>query len=354
MIIKVDRINGRDDDHDSEEVPYSSLGKAVEVSESGDTIQIMPGSYDPIQILSKTKPFELTLKGSGVQTVCHKCIFEGMFDFYIKSIKFEGMNISSINSNFKFRKNTFTARNELVLDGYMNTDVMTDNPKTYIIFEHCTFDTNFQIKVFGGSYIISMKNCEIRNSTIPLIFVKRGDVTLKVTNTDFDYPLLKNQNGVVEIQHTCCNFTCPLYFGKEVLIYTKDNLLGSSPQIEQPTQFTFTKQRSFNENFNSDSGNKSGINHDSDNVPDEEFYAAITLDTDKYSPVLAIPQYTKVVRIKGKKPAILRLPSTSKVPNGHCIKIFLEVPYVEINCDKYSMRSFEIYWIFGDGWFFAK
>lgn len=352
MIIKVDRINGIDhenndnDNHYSEDVSYTSLGKAIEVSESGDTIHIMPGSYDPIQIVSKTKPFELTVKGSGIQTVAYKCIFEGMFDFYFKALKFENINISSTNSNFKFRKSTFTARNEIVLNGYHNTDIITDNPKTYIIFENCVFDTNFQIKVLCGSYIISLKNCEIRNSTIPLIFVKRGDVTLRVSNTDFDYPLLKNQNGVVEIQHTCCNFTCSLYLGKEVLIYTKDNLIGSTPQIEQQSQFSFIKQ--FSIDNNEEDYNKSEA------LTDREFYGAITLDTSKMSPKLKLHKYTKIVRIKGKHSALLTLPDSSEVPNGHCIKIFCEVPYVEINGDKYSMKNFEIYWIYGDGWFFAK
>lgn len=334
MRIYVDKVKGIDEKRENEDLPYKTLEKAMEISNNSDEIYLESGTHDCIQISSITKPFELAINGEGNSTICSKIMFEGMFDFSIEKIKIETIDINSANSNFIFSKCKFTARTIMRLSGYSNGEILE---KTVIVFENCIFDTNFQIVLDSGSYIISLKNCEIRSSVIPLLFCRNGDMTLKLTSINFDNPILKNTKAFVEIQHTACNFTCPLFTGSECLILTKDSLMTASPYIQEHI---------YNHVFQNTTSKG-----ESDSEAD--FYKAITLDTDKYLPTLNVHRFTELIRIRGKKPAILNLPNHNTVPNGYRLKIYLETPYVEIDGNRYSNRSFSIYWIFGDGWFFA-
>lgn len=332
MEIIVDSISGKDDRRDNEDMPYLTLDKAIEISKSGDIIKISSGTYNPIQLFSKTKPFEITIVGSGFNSICNKFVFDGLFDVTFKDLKIDSLVMNTFNSNFKFINCKFTARNEMTLD---KSDIPFEQYKeaTYMSFEGCIFDSNFQMKLESSKFHIAIKSCEIRHSTIPLIYTRNGELNLKLNIVNLEIPILKNSKAYVEIQYTCCNFMCPLYSGSECVTYTKDTIYSVSPQVITQSQFII------------DNDKCKGDNND-----EVDIYRAVALNTDRFPQRLLIHKYTHVFRIFGKNPAFLILPPETELQNGYRLEIFSEVPFVEINNVKYSKRHIILIWIYGDGW----
>lgn len=332
MEIIVDTILGKDEDREIEDLPYLTLDKAIDISKSGDLIKISPGTYNPIQLFSKTKPFEITITGSGFNSICNKFVFDGMFDVTMKDLKIDSITFNTFNSNFKFVNCKFTARNEINLN---DSDIPFEGEKesTYISFEDCIFDSNFQMKLEVGKYNIAIKSCEIRHSTIPLIYTRNGELNLKLNMINLEIPILKNSKAYVEIQYTCCNFMCPLYSGNECVTYTKDTIYSLSPQIMTQSQFIIDDDKC-----------------KGDNTDEIDIFRAVALDTDKFPQRLIIHKYTNIFRIFGKNPAYLILPLEKDLQNGYRLEIFSEVPFVDINGTKYSKKHILLIWIYGDGW----
>ena len=329
-MLKVDTIYGNDDNSEC----FKTLEKAIEISKSGDSISLMPGTYDSFQVRSKTTNFELKITGSGSNTVCSNSNFDGFFDITYENLKVDICNINSSSSNFIYRDVKFVSMNTMTLSGYENT--LSENPRTFIVFDKCTFGYNFQIILLSGIYVISFKNCNI-SGKIPLIFAKKGELVVKISNTDFETPILHNKNSIVEIQHTCCNFTCPIYQGNECLVYTKDNFYNSTPEI---------KERSVSLIGYMSSEPIESLKSGTDDNYEAELYAAIMMNSDDYDE-LRIHRYTKLVVNKGKKLLSLSLPKETS--NGHILMIYSDSE-VEVDFDVYDERIIKMAWIYNYGW----
>ncbi len=224
----VDIINGNDENDDSYENTFQSLSRAVDFSKSGDTIILKPGTYDPVDITSTTKAFELKIKGSGNNTLCNEFAFSGYFDITFEDVLLESIKIKSSSSNFYFKNVKFAGGYSIQIDLY--EPILGDEPRNCFVFEGCRFERNFQLELKSGNHIISIKSSEIKPG-IPLIVCKNIGLDVKLTNINFEKPILFNKKSYVEIQHTGCNFNCPLFQGDDVIIYTKDNY--QSPSIER-------------------------------------------------------------------------------------------------------------------------
>lgn len=224
----VDIINGNDENDDSYENTFQSLSRAIDVSKSGDTVILKPGTYDPVDISSTTKAFELKIKGSGNNTLCNEFSFFGYFDITFEDIILESIKIKSSSSNFYFKNVKFAGGYSIQIDSY--EQILGDEPRNCFVFEGCRFEKNFQLELKSGNHIISIKSSEIKPG-IPLILCKSVGIDVKLTNINFERPILFNKKSYVEIQHTGCNFNCPLFQGDDVIIYTKDSY--QSPSIER-------------------------------------------------------------------------------------------------------------------------
>jgi hypothetical protein len=332
-MLKVNIILENDDILNNE---FQTLSKAIEVSKSGDNISVSPGSYEPIQINSKITPFELKIEGSGMNTICSQFIFDGFFDFTFQNLKIENINMTTSSSNFNFYDVKFITMNKIILNSYK--DILGEDPRTTIIFEKCRFGNNFQIELLSGSYVISFKSCEFKG-IIPTIYAKKGEINVKISNTDFEESFLYNKNAIVEIQHTSCNFNCPIYKGKECLVYTKDNICGSTTPLIS-NLFLFNEKK---EKENSEIKEEKEWDHEK-----KELYGAITINSEDYNN-LKLHEYTKFVKILGCSPVNIFLPKSAS--NGHLIEIYTEA-VIFIDDQEYHNRIIKIRWIYGDGWFF--
>lgn len=339
-MIKVDSIYGNDISDEFTinhyDVTLKTLTNAIQISKTGDTIELMPGTYEPFELKSSTSHFELSIIGKGNNTICSQSLFDGFFDFSYEKLKIETTNIKSSSSNFNFKEVNFVSMNTMHLESYH--DNKSEDPRTHLIFDRCTFGHNFQIIVENGSYVISLKSCIIKGR-LPLIFAKRGDVTIKISNTDFEHSILMNKNAVAEIQHISCNFNCPIYSGKETLVYTKDGIMNTPPLL-------------FSERCRSTSSivdvveNDCEITKSNDIEYQKEFYGAIMIDSNDYEE-LAVHKFTTLVVNSGLVPLKIKLPKEAN--NGHILNIFSEGK-IMIGPNVYEDKHIKLAWIYSYGW----
>lgn len=346
-MIKVDNIYGIDRDFVpsiKDENPYlNTISKAIELSKSSDVISLSPGTYDPYHIKSSTNVFELTIIGSGSNSICPQSSYEGFFDLTFENVKIDNMEIISSSSNFTFRDTKFTTLNVMQLGRYSKN--IGDIHQTYIVFDRCKFGYNYQIILNDGNYVISFKSCEITGK-IPIVFARKGSLILNISSTDFSNSILMNRNCMAEIHHSCCNFNCPIYQGKETLVQTKDYLFNISPSVTT-TEF-FERERSSSTLAVPDIDllyNKSENDQNNEKLL-RELRGAIMLNSDTY-PVLDVHKYTKLIVNNGSEILTLNLPEDSE--NGHILTIYSNSNVI-INKVKYTNKIIKLAWIFGHGW----
>lgn len=346
-MIKVDNVYGIDRDlvpslNDDNQY-LNTISKAIELSKSGDVISLSPGTYDPYHITSKTTNFELKIIGTGSNSICPQSSYEGFFDMSFENMRIDNMEITSSSSNFSFRDVKFTTLNTMQLKKYNKN--IGEIHQTYIIFDRCKFNYNYQIILNDGNYVISFKSCEITGK-LPIIFARKGSLTLNISSTDFEYSILMNKDCMAEIHHSCCNFNCPIYQGKETLVYTKDYLFNISPT--STSNELFERERSMstliipevNLNFSK------GESEQNNDMIIRELRGAIMINSDEY-PVLDVHKYTKLVVNTGKEPLTLNLPKDSE--NGHILTIYSE-SNVTIGKITHTSKVIKLAWIFGYGW----
>lgn len=365
-MIHVDASYGIDTDDDDENIniyenTFKTLTQAIKISKTGDSILLMPGTYEPPEIKSRTNHFELKVMGSGNNTVSSQTSFEGFFNFSYENLKLDNILIKSTSSNFTFKDVNFISLCTMQLETYH--DNKSEDHRTHIIFDRCIFNHNFQIIIENGSYVLSFKSCTIKGK-IPLIYAKRGDITIKISNTDFEYPILSNKDCVAEIQHISCNFTCPIYKGKETLVYTKDGFLSVSPLQERGRSvssavFVEKGSRSY-EDIDCDLEDidlpllerKDSVSKTKNNniKYQKELYAAIIIDSDNYEyDDLPAHKFTKLIVNKGISPLTIKL--AREAENGHQLEIFSEGPII-INTTTYYDKYLKLSWIYSYGWWF--
>jgi hypothetical protein len=346
-MIKVDTICGDDNSEDNSIIPFKTLTHAVDISKSGDTIMLQPGTYEDFQLNSKQNIFELTLSGSGYSSICVSSIFNGFFDVSYNDIKVDSFKIIAASSKFRFKNVRFVTLNVMELN--MFDKKIGDNSKVYITFDSCRFDHNFQIIIDGGDYVITFKSCEI-SGKIPLIYAKKGDIVIKISNTDFEYTLLHVGRATAEIQHVSCNFPpdIPIFSGRECLIKSRDSVYSQTPIPITNTGF-FGRTRSESNLFDgkekgSDSISESDAYH-------RELYGAISINSDDCDELPA-HKYTKIIHVKGTNSITIILPENSD--NGHSIIIVSEGSKIIIDGIIYSDSVIIMGWIYDYGWLKIK
>lgn len=349
-MLKVDAIYGVDNIEDGNnpcysDIPLKTLTKAIEISNSGDIISLMPGTHESFEIRSKTTHFELKIIGCGNNTICSQSAFEGFFDISYENMKIDSFYIKSSSSNFNFKDIKFVSMNTMYLEAYHENK--SEDPRTHIIFDRCKFDHNFQIIIKNGNYVLSFKSCEFKGK-IPLVYAKRGDITIKVSNTDFENPILMNVDCVAEIQHTCCNFNCPIYNGKETLVYTKDNIIGLSPHFEKANSGNNYDKSGLYDECDSSLGNAEYVKSNKKNNIEylHELYGAIMVNSNEIEE-LPLHKYTKLVVNNGNAPLVIKLPKEAE--NGHIITIYSEGQLI-IGENIYNSGYLKLGWIYPNGW----
>lgn len=363
-MIRVDASYGIDIDEISDiniyDTTFKTLTQAIKISKTGDNILLMPGTYEPPEIKSRTNHFECKITGSGNNTISSQSSFEGFFNFSYENLKLDNILIKSTSSNFSFKDVNFISMCTMQLETYH--DNKTEDHRTHIVFDRCSFNHNFQIIIENGSYVLSFKSCIIKGK-IPLIYAKRGDITIKISNTDFEYPILSNKDCIAEIQHTSCNFTCPIYTGKDTLIYTKDNFLSISPLQERGRSVSNSAIlidkgfKSYDEDCYDDRDGdledihirerKSSTGEKISSIRyQKELYGAIIMDSSVYEE-LPIHRFTKLVVNKGMDPLTVKLPKEAE--NGHILEIFSEGPIL-IGTNIYNDKYLKLAWIYSYGW----
>lgn len=325
-MIEVDAIYGDDNKQDSGIRIYKKLTEAIKISNSSDVINIKPATYEKINIRSSERLFELTINGSGFNTILPHCNFEGFLDLRFENIKMETCNIISSSSVFVFKNVKFKSLNRITLKNY--SVFLGVDPRTCILFDNCTFDYNYQIILENSNYMLSFKSCEIKG-TIPLVYLKKGELSLKITNINLEYPILHNSNGVCEIQHVGCNFICNLYEGSETLIYSKDNVFFNTPL-------------SINENSASTAvivGTENLLNK-LDNKK------AIVVNSNE-NDSLEINEHHRIILNEGLKILSCILPENSK--NGHSVTIFTN-SNLKFNNRVFRCKKLQLIFINDYGW----
>jgi hypothetical protein len=343
-MIKVDAIYGDDNSEDVSNVPLKSLVTAIEKCKSGDTIFLQHGTYEDFQITSSKNIFELTMSGVGNNSICVSSSFNGFFDINYNDIKIDSFKINSHSSNFRFKNVRFVTLN--VMDLYDFENVLCGNSKTYITFENCRFDYNFQITVHSGDYNISIKSCEITGK-LPLIYAKKGDITLRISNTDFEHSLLKVGKVNAEIQHIGCNFPpdIPLYIGNECIVKTRDNNFINTPLPNSISQL-FGRVRS-DSNINEPKDKGSQNESISSSVYLKELYGAISISSNDFEELEA-NRYTKIIHVKDN--GIFNITLPKEADNGHILTIISELKYITVDNIKYTNRIIIFGWIYDYGW----
>uniref|UniRef100_A0A6C0BD97 DUF1565 domain-containing protein n=1 Tax=viral metagenome TaxID=1070528 RepID=A0A6C0BD97_9ZZZZ len=354
---KVDIINGNDDNDCSYNSVFQTLSKAIEISKSGDTIFLYPGTYDFIDVSSKTKHFELKIKGSGSNTVCSRFLFSGFFDLTFEDILIENFEVISTSSNFYFKNVKFAGLNTLLSKKYHQ--ILNDEPRTCFVFDECKFERNFQIQLQDGNHIVSIKTCDVRGK-IPLILCKKTSATIKLTNINFDDPILFNNNSFVDIQHTGCNFICPIYTGKDTLIYTKDNYISPSIDGGRLYDSPYIFKQNTNKETNDINENSKGIENSTLKnkstvlkkylYEDEEveLYGGIQFNSFEFK-TLKVHRVTRFIRITGSIPVELFLPKNPI--NGHTLTVYTDSVII-IDGIEYHNKLINISYTINGGYFF--
>lgn len=343
-MIKVDTICGDDNSKDNSIIPFKTLTHAIDVSKNGDTIILQPGTYEDFQLNSKQNIFELTLSGIGNNSICVNSTFVGYFDVNYNNIKVDSFKIESSSSKFKFTNVRFVTLNVMELNKF--EEKTNSNNKVNILFDGCRFDHNFQIIIHGGNYNLTFKSCEILGK-IPLIYAKKGEVSVKISNTDFEYTLMNiNKSIIAEIQHISCNFPpdIPIFIGGECLIKSRDYIYNQTPLSISTSNFF---ERTKSETIFNDTKEKSSESFDESENYKKELYGAISINSDDCEELIA-HKYTKLIHVKGSKTLTIILPDNAD--NGHCIKIVSEVEYIIINNIKYFDSLIVMGWIYDYGW----
>ena len=341
---KVDIMSGNDENDNSYGSIFQTLGKAIEVSKTGDTIMLLPGTHDSVEVSSRTTHFELKIKGTGNNTICSRFSFNGFLDLTFEDILIESIDIISSSSNFHFKNVKFAGMHVMNIRKYENN--LGDEHRTCFIFEDCKFERNFQMRYEGGNHIISIKSCEIRGQ-LPLILCKKTGATIKLTNVNFDDSILLNNDSYVDVQHTGCNFTCPLYKGKETLVYTKDNYVSPSIDgLQYGSPYIFKEKLNFDKG---DVNNESVKFCDKVHLSDEvEIYGGIEIDSSEFRS-LNVHRVTEFIRVIGSNSVELILPRNPI--NGHLLEIYTDSVII-INDVEYHNRLIRIRWTANGGYFF--
>lgn len=338
-MIKVDTIYGNDDSNDPSKFPFKTLTHAIDTSKSGDIITLQPATYEEFQIFSRKNIFELSIIGSGYNSICTSSIFGGYFDVNYTDLKIESFKISSSSSKFRFKNSRFVALNVMELNNY-DTNA-NDDFKVNVTFENCIFDHNFQIIILGGNYTLTFKSCEI-SGKIPLIYAKRGDVYVKISNTDFEHTLMKVDKATASIQHISCNFPpdIPIYIGNECLIKNRDSVGNQTPLPNYMGRIRSDSSILCGE------GKGTEITNDSESY-ERQLYGAISILSDECDELIA-HRYTKLIHVKGNKPLTILLPENTD--NGHIITIVSELQKIKIDNVVYKESLIVVGWIYDYGW----
>ena len=295
MIYFVDSFNGNNINDGNEKTPFKDLDYTIKKIQSGNEICLFVGNYKPILINSKF--FELVLKGSGSNSICERINLNGTFNIDFKKFKIEVMNLNIKNSHLNFYNIIFKGFNKITLDN--------DEEISELIFTKCTFNQSFQIKINNGKFNIIFRDC-IFKGIMNLLDIKKGNITINITNCNCKVPICNNTNADITIIHLNTIFIEEIFTGKICNIINKNN-------IEEYDDIT----------------------------------KAIIVDSTKF-PSLICKNNTEFIKVIGDKPFIITLPE--KVKNGFLIEIVSSAILIilnnEYNSSYLKIRRIKDEWVF--------
>lgn len=329
-MLKVDTVYGNDDSQ--EEKVFKTLNKAITVSKKGDTIVLSPGTFDSFMLSSKVDIFDLSFKGTGNNTHCTSSTFNGFFDVSFEDMKLDSFEIKSISSNFSFRNVRFVSLHVMELYGYNDLPANGNHTKTtYISFDRCRFDYNFQIILREGDYVLSFTSCQFIGN-VPLIYAKKGMLKINLTNINFEHTILKNDKAIVEYSHVSCNFSpdIPFYVGNECTDKSRETIQGHfSPTVREKSVSVL------------------GVMSNSEEEYQKEFYGAISFSSND-SDTIRAHRYTRLINNTGTVPLKVILPR--EADNGHHITIISERAPIIIEDRIYREACIMLGFIYDHGW----
>lgn len=348
-MLKVDTVYGNDDEQDNDRV-FKTLNKAITVSKSGDTILLPPGIFESFNISSKTTNFELKIVGSGNNSVCGGAVFTGFFDFIFDSVKCDSLEIRTSVSQFIFRDVKFVSLNVMELYAYEDIPInsLDETQKTtYITFERCRFDHNFQIILKDGDYVLSFIECQFIGK-VPLIYAKKGFLKVNLTNVNFENTLLKNDKAIVEYSHVTCNFPpdIPFYVGSECTNKSRE-VIQSSHTLFDSSMVKGDIGRSRSMTMQVMGSTPSENSSDTSIEYQKEFYGAISFSSNNSEKIQA-HRYTRLINNTGDVALKVLLPD--EADNGHQIVIISEKADIIIGTDVYREPCVVLGFIHDYGW----
>ena len=207
-IYYVDIFNGDDNNNGNEKNPFKTIEHSIKEIKSGNSIFLNIGNYKPIEINSKN--FELTIKGSGNNTIIETINLNGTFNMQFKRFKLNFMQLYIENTYLDFYLIIFKGFSKLILNGINN----------HLYFNKVTFNQSFQIRIIDGKYKITFKECIFKGNLI-LMDIKKGNITINLINCVLSNPICNNTNANIEIYHINTIFD-ELYIGKECKLINKN------------------------------------------------------------------------------------------------------------------------------------
>lgn len=346
-MLRVDTVYGNDDRdivESGEEHVFKTLDRAIKVSKNGDTIVLPPGVFGVFGIGSRLTFCELKIIGAGHNTVCTGASFNGFFDFILEDLKCECLKITSSTSHFTFRNVRFMSMNTIELfpyDGIPDKLPNDTQRTTYITFDKCRFDYNFQIILKDGDYNLSFTSCEFIGN-LPLIYAKKGSLKLNLTSMNFEKTLLNNDKAIVEYSHVSCNFPpdVPFFTGTNCMDKSRSTIQSSHALIESPSFFNLNRVRS-------DSIKALDVNDDLSTEYQKERDGAISFSSNDY-PEIRLRKFTRLVNNTGEATLSIILPEDPE--NGHQVVIVSENADVIVEGKKYKEQCLIFGFIYDYGW----
>jgi len=319
----------------SPSLPYRTIDRAMELSKTGSKIFVYPGNYSGVDIETETQnSFEYTIQGTGKNVIFNYVKHNGYINSIYHDISIKDLIYNCSNTETSFTGVNFCGGYKFMCRGIYDVN---ENPQNEIEFNNCSFGINFQIIVESGMFKITFKNCKFSKGTIPVIFVKNGDVEVDITFCNVSNILLNNLKGFVYIYHTSCIFKDRIWSGKECMVVSSD--VGMTLSGQRSTKSCYDKIPEQGER-------KIVQKHTMDDL-----YKGVEVDTDEFTSI-TLKSVTEFVYVIGKNPLTVILPDEDTVPNSHYIQILNSGTVVIINDLQYSNRIINIRYLVGRGWIY--
>lgn len=249
--------------------PLKDLGRAIEVAQTGDTVNLSPGNFGSTSLTSHNEQLCYNILGSGLKTYVEDINISSNIDLKLRNLTLLNMDLNSKKSHLKSEQVVHLRSGSINLEG-----------TSYLSFVNDTFNHNSNIIIKDGTHIIEFNQCTFKSSSI-VVLVIGGKVTIKVVNCILNIPICNNQGGDVEIHHACSLFSSQVCIGNDCKVISRENPGNSTRE--------------------------------------DLYYRAVSVDSNRYHNI-DLDKRTEFVVIYGDAPEVgIRL--NSNCSNGHVVNI---------------------------------